>query len=63
MLARATSRIAVDDLRPARTASEHGDAVAFVAVAVIAAIGALVTALLMRRPSAGAPGSPLAESP
>jgi hypothetical protein len=57
-------RSRVDVLRSARTASEHGDAVAFVAVAVIAAIGALVTALLVRRPPADvAGGSPLAEPP
>ena len=41
----------VDYLRPARAASEHGYAVAFVAVAVIAAIGAAATALRVRRPS------------
>ena len=37
-------------LRPARAASEHGYSVAFIAVALIGAIGAIATWLLVRRP-------------
>jgi hypothetical protein len=46
----------VDYLRPARAASEHGYAVAFVAVAVIAAVGFAAVALLVRRAPGGAGG-------
>lgn len=41
----------VDYLRPAFAASQHGYVVAFLTVAAIAAVGAVVTAWLVRRPA------------